>query len=201
MERAVMTVTGHPSGTTTAVSAWLAEFGDALAAGDPAGAAALFSSECYWRDLVAFTWNIKTMEGRGAVAEMLEAVLPGVTPSGWRITSGEEPAEAGGLMELTYWGNSLAAGAEYDQAAGRWTVRVERDGQPVVLRPAHLVMAADVSGRPNVPSFRGMAVFRGDQHHSSVHPAEGPPGRPPDAGLRAFGGAPPQLTGRGGVAS
>ena len=38
-----MTVTAHPSGTTTAVSAWLSELGDARAAGDPAGAAALFA--------------------------------------------------------------------------------------------------------------------------------------------------------------
>ena len=91
-----MTVTAQPAGATGIVSAWLSEFGAALAAGDPAAAAALFAPECYWRDLVAFTWNIKTMEGRDAIAEMLQAVLPGVRPSGWRVTAGEEPAEAGG---------------------------------------------------------------------------------------------------------
>ena len=32
--------------------------------GDPAAVAALFEAEGYWRDLVAFTWNIRTMEGR-----------------------------------------------------------------------------------------------------------------------------------------
>ncbi|MDQ2875825.1 MAG: nuclear transport factor 2 family protein, partial [Actinomycetota bacterium] len=105
-----MTVTPHPAETTTAVNAWLSEFGDVLAAGDPAGAAALFAPECYWRDLVAFTWNIKTMEGRGAIAEMLQAVLPRVTPSGWRITPGEEPAEAGGVIE---------AWIDFETAAGR----------------------------------------------------------------------------------
>jgi putative flavoprotein involved in K+ transport len=110
IERAEMTVTAHPAETTTAVNAWLAEFGDALAAGDPEGAAALFAPECYWRDLVAFTWNIKTMEGRGAIAEMLQAVLPRVTPSGWRITPGEEPAEAGGVTE---------AWIDFETAAGR----------------------------------------------------------------------------------
>ena len=25
----------------------------------------LFGEECFWRDLVAFTWNVKTLEGRG----------------------------------------------------------------------------------------------------------------------------------------
>jgi putative flavoprotein involved in K+ transport len=52
---------------------------------------------------------------------------------------------------------------------------VEREGQqPAVLRPAHLVLATGVSGKPNVPSFPGMETFRGDQHHSSAHP--GPDG-------------------------
>ena len=106
-----MTVTAHPAKTTAAVNAWLAEFGDALAAGDPAAAAALFAPDCYWRDLVAFTWNIKTMEGRDAIAEMLAAVLPGVTPGGWRITPGEEPAEAGGVTEAWSTSRRPPAGA------------------------------------------------------------------------------------------
>ena len=37
---------------------------EAAAAGDPEAASALFGPECFWRDLVAFTWNIKTMESR-----------------------------------------------------------------------------------------------------------------------------------------
>ena len=73
------------------VEAWLGRFGAALAAGDAAGAAALFSADGYWRDLVAFTWNIKTLEGRGDIAAMLQATLPGVQPAGWRV---EGPAEA-----------------------------------------------------------------------------------------------------------
>ncbi len=39
-------------------------FGAALEAGDFTAAAGMFQDECYWRDLVSFTWNIKTMEGR-----------------------------------------------------------------------------------------------------------------------------------------
>jgi len=36
----------------------------ALSAGDVERAVELFQTDCYWRDLVTFTWNIKTMEGR-----------------------------------------------------------------------------------------------------------------------------------------
>ena len=39
-----------------------------------------------------------------------------------------------------------------------------------MLRPKQLVLATGMSGRPNVPSFPGMDVFRGEQQHSSVHP-------------------------------
>jgi putative flavoprotein involved in K+ transport len=49
-------------------------------------------------------------------------------------------------------------------------VDVERDGQPIVLRPAQLVLATGMSGKPNLPSFPGMDRFRGDQHHSSANP-------------------------------
>jgi len=320
-----------------AVTSWLARFGDALTAQDPAAAAALFTPDCFWRDLVAFTWNITTMEGRDEIADMLSATLETAAPSRWRVTAGEEPAEADGIteawldfetavgrchghvrlrdglcwtllttlqelkgyeessgprrpkgvehgafpgratwreerdreqaalgadeqpyvvivgggqggiglgarlcqlgvptiivdrhprpgdqwrrrykslclhdpvwydhlpylkfpehwpvfspkdkiadwlesyskvMELTYWGGADASSARYDERDGRWVIMVEREGQPpAVLRPAHLVLATGVSGKPNVPSFPGMETFRGDQHHSSAHP--GPDG-------------------------
>ena len=40
----------------------------ALARGDVDGAVDMFGEECFWRDLVAFTWNIKTVEGRDGSA-------------------------------------------------------------------------------------------------------------------------------------
>jgi putative flavoprotein involved in K+ transport len=73
------------------------------------------------------------------------------------------------IMELNYWPNTEATSAAYDEQDGAWTVHVERDGQPLVLRPAHLVLATGMSGRPSVPAFPGMDTFRGEQHHSSAH--------------------------------
>jgi putative flavoprotein involved in K+ transport len=323
--------TETPAGA--AVTAWLARFGDALAADDAAAAADLFVPDSFWRDLVAFTWNIRTFEGRDAIAEMLAGTLSSAQPFGWKITAGEEAAAAadglteawidfetatgrgrghlrlrdgrcwtllttldelkgyeepqgpirpkgvqhganrgrttwleqrereasalgyaeqpyvlivgGGqagialgarlrqldvptiivdkrgrpgdqwrsrykslclhdpvwydhlpylkfpdnwpvfspkdkiadwlesytkIMELNYWPDTEAKSAAYHEQAGEWTVTVERDGQPVVLRPAQLVLATGLSGKPNMPSFPGMDVFRGDQHHSSAHP-------------------------------
>ena len=49
---------------TAAVIAALDALGAALERGDVAAAAALFEPDGYWRDLVAMTWNIATMEGQ-----------------------------------------------------------------------------------------------------------------------------------------
>ncbi|MCX7273891.1 MAG: NAD(P)/FAD-dependent oxidoreductase [Burkholderiales bacterium] len=82
---------------TEQARAWLARFEPALAAGDVAAVVALFGDECFWRDLVAFTWNIRTLDGRDEIAAMLATVLAGVRPAGWRL---EGPAsDKDGVVE------------------------------------------------------------------------------------------------------
>jgi putative flavoprotein involved in K+ transport len=119
-----MPETTQPAPALTAretVTSWLAGFGDALTARDPAAAVALFTPDCFWRDLVAFTWNITTMEGRGEIADMLAATLKNVVPSGWQVTAGEEPAEADGIIE---------AWIDFETAVGRGRGQLRlRDGQ------------------------------------------------------------------------
>lgn len=321
---------------TGKVQAVLDRFGDALAAGDIDAAVGLFAEECYWRDLVSFTWNIKTMEGRDAVRDMLSACLSRTAPSGWQVAEGTEATENGGIaeawisfetavargyglirlkdgliwtllttmvelkgheekagftrplgarhgvnvgartwkeereheaatlgfetqpevliigggqggialgarlrqlgvptiivekneragdswrkrykslclhdpvwydhlpyidfpknwpvfapkdkigdwlemyakvMELNYWSSTTAKKATWDDAAKEWTVVVERGGREIVLKPKQLVFATGMSGKANVPKFKGMETFAGEQHHSSQHP--GPDG-------------------------
>ena len=300
---------------------WLAEFASALKRSDVEGAASLFAEACYWRDLVAFTWNITTLESRSAVSRMLKARLGDVQPDSWK--AGDRPgwftfetrqgrgtghlrlkdgkawtlftaltelkgfeeksgpsrdigtqhgafrdrvtwtdrrrADAnelgydrqpyvlivgggqGGIalgarlkrlgvpalivdrnprpgdawrnrykslclhdpvwydhlpylpfpdhwpiytpkdkmgdwlesytriMELDYWSKAPCREASWDEAAGKWTVTVDRDGQEVVLQPTHLVIATGMSGFPEIPHFPGREIFRGAQHHSSRH--------------------------------
>jgi len=81
------------------VTAFLGKFDAALAAGDVDAAVAMFGAESYWRDLVAFTWNIKTMEGRDQVRDMLSLCLKRVKPRDWRIAEGEAATEADGVLE------------------------------------------------------------------------------------------------------
>ncbi|MET3593661.1 putative flavoprotein involved in K+ transport [Mesorhizobium shonense] len=86
---------------TTKAQALLDKFGKALEAGDIDAAVNCFQEDCYWRDLVTFTWNLKTMEGRGQVRDMLQAMLADIKPTGWTVAEGEEATEDGGIT--TAW--------------------------------------------------------------------------------------------------
>ena len=83
------------------VNAFLQSFGKALEQGDIDAAVAHFLEDSYWRDLVSFTWNLKTCEGRDEIAAMLRAQLGAVSPTGWRIAEGETATEEGGVT--TAW--------------------------------------------------------------------------------------------------
>lgn len=321
---------------TARVQAFLDRFGEALEAGRIDEAVNMFAEECYWRDLVTFTWNLKTAEGRGEVRDMLEAQLALTKPTAWQVAEGEEASEADGVtqawitfetavargyglirlkdgliwtllttmvelkgheeksgfsrplgakhgvnpggktwkeereeeaatlgytkqpyvviigggqggialgarlrqlgvptiiverndrpgdswrkrykslclhdpvwydhlpyidfpknwpvfapkdkigdwlemytkvMELNYWTRSTARSAKWDEANKEWVVTVDRDGEEVVLRPKQLVFATGMSGKANIPQFKGADRFAGEQHHSSKHP--GPDG-------------------------
>ena len=311
--------------------AFLDDFGAALEAGDIDAAKSMFLDDSYWRDLVTFSWNLKTVEGPDGVADLLRHQLATTKPSNWRIADGEVPAEDGGVttawitfetgvargygllrlkegkiwtllttmvelkgheepkglarplgakhgagknrttwleeraaeaaelgytrqpycliigggqggialgarlrqlgvptiiverndrpgdswrkrykslclhdpvwydhlpyikfpenwpifspkdkigdwlemytkvMELNYWTRTEAKSATWDEKAGEWTVVVHRDGQEVVLKPRHLVMATGMSGKKRMPDFPGMDRFKGVQQHSSEH--------------------------------
>jgi len=68
---------------------WLQKFGSALEKGDINAAAGLFEPDGYWRDLVSFTWNLKTCEGRAEIKAMLAATLAGARPRNFAAKTGE----------------------------------------------------------------------------------------------------------------
>lgn len=79
---------------------WLDDFDAALTRRDIARVLSLFGEECYWRDLVAFTWNLKTLEGPDEIQSMLDATLDRVAPSNWQLDG--EASEAGGVVEAWF---------------------------------------------------------------------------------------------------
>ncbi|MDP1051440.1 nuclear transport factor 2 family protein, partial [Klebsiella quasipneumoniae] len=70
----------------------------ALGDRDFAAASRLFADECYWRDLVLLTWNIKTMEGRSQIADMLAAQLAAAAPVRFSLDERESVEEADGVV-------------------------------------------------------------------------------------------------------
>ena len=88
------------SAPTKIVSDWLSAFDSALTDENIDSALALFNEECYWRDLVSFTWNIKTVEGHGEIRDMLEASLGTVKPSNWQIEG--DATDTDGVVEAWF---------------------------------------------------------------------------------------------------
>lgn len=320
------------SNATEKANSFFSTFEKALTENDIDAVLGLFADECYWRDLVSFTWNIKTVEGKEQVRDMLQSQLDSVKPRNWVLNADEAVSEADGvleawfhfeteqgrgygllrlkdglvwtlltslqelkgheetvfgrrpmgakhgaqknittwkedreaelqnlgyseqpytvivgggqggialaarlrqlkvptivieknpragdswrnrykslclhdpvwydhlpymkfpdnwpvfapkdkvgdwlemytrIMELNYWTSTVCEGASYDEEAGEWTVNVIREGKPVTLKPKQLVLATGMSGKVNVPNFKGQDVFKGEQHHSSQHP-------------------------------
>ena len=95
-------------------------------------------------------------------------------PSGWPVyTPKDRMADwlemYAKVLALTVWGSTTCQSARYDAQRREWVVTVERDGQPVTLRPAHLILATGLSGKPQIPVFPGAETFTGAQYHSSQY--------------------------------
>jgi len=78
-------------GLAEIVSDWLDAFDTALGSGDTDGAAGLFLGDGHWRDLVAFTGHIRTMNGRHDIAARLRQTQPGTQAKGFQIAPHRTP--------------------------------------------------------------------------------------------------------------
>ena len=65
---------------------WLENFSLALETRDYEGLSKLFAESCTWRDLLSFTWDIQTTEGKRPILEMVSSVLDRVKPHSWLLT-------------------------------------------------------------------------------------------------------------------
>ena len=139
------------SSPTNKVRTWLGKFGEALNGRDTDALGALFADDCYWRDLVAFTWNIKTMEGREAIRAMAAQTLDQVNPHHWRIEG--EATEADGITEawITF---------ETDAVHGKGHVRLNDGGCWTLLTTAQALKGHEEKKGPTREQGVAHGVFR-----------------------------------------
>jgi putative flavoprotein involved in K+ transport len=109
-----------------AVQRWLDEFNRALQDGDPAVVADLFAPTSFWRDLIALTWNIVTVEGRDGVRDMLTQALGHAGPRGFALV--EAPVDNGTTVD---------AWLTFETRAGRGRAHLRiKDGEGFTLLTA-----------------------------------------------------------------
>ncbi|MDQ3260102.1 MAG: NAD(P)/FAD-dependent oxidoreductase [Pseudomonadota bacterium] len=74
-----------------AAARWLAAFDDALQRRDSFAAAELFLPESHWRDILAFTWHLETMDGVAEIRAALSETVANTQPKGFRIDPKRTP--------------------------------------------------------------------------------------------------------------
>src|SRR6188474_1988618 len=97
---------------TRQLSDWLMQFETVMLRRDVVAVTHLFAHECYWRDLISFTWNIKTLEGKDEIQVMLAATISDVQPGGWQIL-GEATEENGVTAGWFTFETAVARGKGY----------------------------------------------------------------------------------------
>jgi putative flavoprotein involved in K+ transport len=107
------------------LASWLDGFSRAAAGGDIDAMTALFGDTCFWRDLVAFTWDIRTMEGRDAIHAALGITLASTKPTRWAIA---EPSKQGATEGFISFETALGRGNGF--------VRLDAHGRCLTLLTA-----------------------------------------------------------------
>ena len=94
---------------------WLAALETALASRDVAPIGALFHQDCHWRDILAFTWHLTSIEGRDNVATRLAAEQERTGAHGFHLPPGRKPPRRVRRLGI----DSVEAIFEFKTADGR----------------------------------------------------------------------------------
>ncbi|MXP24235.1 SidA/IucD/PvdA family monooxygenase [Gordonia sp. HNM0687] len=100
--------------THTVVKQWLEGFQDALRAGDDTIYDSLFAPDAWWRDLLAFTGDLRSLSGPGAIGPLISAGK-GRGVDGCTIADDVEPV----LMEFEGAAPTIQAFFDFTTSAGR----------------------------------------------------------------------------------
>jgi cation diffusion facilitator CzcD-associated flavoprotein CzcO len=94
---------------------WLAQFEDALAKSSDGGLRALFDPDSHWRDVLALSWNIQTVNGADAILRELKLHAPAAAPGGFAV----DPDRAAPRQVTRAGTNAIEAIFRFETKVGR----------------------------------------------------------------------------------
>jgi cation diffusion facilitator CzcD-associated flavoprotein CzcO len=101
--------------SSVAADNWLAQFEEALGKPDEALLKTLFHPDSYWRDVLALSWNIQTLNGRDAILKALPPLARNMAPSGFAIA----PDRAAPRKVMRAGTNAIEAIFKFETKVGR----------------------------------------------------------------------------------
>jgi cation diffusion facilitator CzcD-associated flavoprotein CzcO len=94
---------------------WLAQFETAVANSDHSLLKTLFHPDSYWRDVLALSWNLQTVNGAGSILRELKALAISTSPSHFKI----DPDRAVPRWVSRAGTNTIEAIFKFETAQGR----------------------------------------------------------------------------------
>ncbi|WP_298886342.1 NAD(P)/FAD-dependent oxidoreductase [uncultured Bradyrhizobium sp.] len=94
---------------------WLDEFERALGQPDRAALDRLFLADCFWRDVLALSWNLQTLASRDSVVQALSVLAPKAAPATFEIA----PNRAAPRWVTRAGTNNIEAIFRFETALGR----------------------------------------------------------------------------------
>ena len=101
--------------SSVAADNWLAQFEEALGKPDDALLRTLFHPDSYWRDVLALSWNIQTINGADAILKALPPLAHSASPSGFAIA----PGRAAPRKVMRAGTNAIEAIFKFETKVGR----------------------------------------------------------------------------------
>ncbi len=117
---------------------WLAQFESAIAKPDDILLKPLFHPDSYWRDVLALSWNLQTVNGADAILRELKAHASRAAPSGFRI----DPDRAAPRRVTRAGTNAIEAIFKFETSAGTRQRNPAADPRRLRRQPAEGLDAA-----------------------------------------------------------
>ncbi len=117
------------------VDRWLSDFSASLSAGS--AQESFVPEHSFWRDMVAFTWSIRTFEGAAHIGQALAATSPAAQPHGWCVDG--TPTEDATDGSLECWLRFRTA-----TGRGKALLKLDKEGKASSL----FTSLSDLDARP-----------------------------------------------------